>query len=234
MVPRQLTIEIMTMAKRSRLLRIQAAILAAIAIFVLVALSAGTLTAQSGRRVPKSKSAPPPEPQSVPAETKPAEKAKPTLSFIVGIYRDFGFGNIPSYFSDSVLRACADRLDDAPSVKVDIAPRDVNRGEAVKQAKAEKEAYVVWMQLRADSMNAGQGSSLSEIYIEYVVFTPTTAKVATSGRTYQQAYRSGGVIGLPRTSSVTSEYALKQAAREAAERILAAVKNHLPGDRVPG
>jgi len=222
------------MAKRSRLLRIQAASLAAIAVFALVAFCAGTLTAQSGRRVPKSKSAPPPEPQSVPAETKPAEKPRPALSFIIGIYRDSGFGNIPLYFSDSVLRACADRLDDYPSVEVDVAHRDVNRGEAVKRAKAEKEAYVVWMQLRADSMNANRGSNLSEVFIEYVVFTPTTAKVATSGRTYQQAFRSGGVIGLPRTSDATSEYSLKQAAREAAERILAAMKNHIPGDRVPG
>lgn len=222
------------MAKRSRLLRIQAASLAAIAVFALVAFCAGTLTAQSGRRVPKSKSAPPPEPQSVPAETKPAEKPRPALSFIIGIYRDSGFGNIPLYFSDSVLRACADRLDDYPSVEVDVAHRDVNRGEAVKRAKAEKEAYVVWMQLRADSMNANRGSNLSDVYIEYVVFTPTTAKVATSGRTYQQAFRSGGVIGLPRTSDATSEYSLKQAAREAAERILAAMKNHIPGDRVPG
>jgi len=222
------------MSKRSRLLRIQAGSLAAIAVFALVAFCAGTLTAQSGRRVPKSKSAPPPEPQSVPAVTKPAEKPRPALSFIVGINRDLDFLNIPSYFSDSVLRACADRLDDYPSVQVDVAHRDVNRGEAVKRAKAEKEAYVVWLHLLTDSMNANRGSSLSEIYIEYVVFTPTTGKVATSGRTYQRSFRSGGVIGLPRTSDATSEYALKEAAREAAERIVAAMKNHMPGDRLPG
>ncbi|MGI9165277.1 MAG: hypothetical protein ACR2G5_02635 [Pyrinomonadaceae bacterium] len=222
------------MAKRSRLLRIQAASLAAIAVFAIVAFCAGTLTAQSGRRVPKSKSAPPPEPQSVPAETKPAEKAKPTLSLIVGINRDLSFLNIPSYFSDSVLRACVDRLDDYPSVEVDVAPRDVNRGEAAKRAKAEKEAYVVWLNLREDSMSDGGRSNFSDIYIQYVVFTPQTAKVATSGQTYQQSFRSGGVIGLPRTSGAASEYALKQAAREAAERILAAIKSHTPGDRVPG
>lgn len=222
------------MTKPSGLFRIQTASLATTVVLALVAVCALTVSAQSGRRVPKSKSAPPPEPQSVPAETKPAEKVKPALSFIVGIDRDLSFVSIPLYFSDTVLRACADRLDDGPSVDVDVAPRDVNRGEAVKRAKAEKEAYVVWLNLRADSMNSSGGSTYRDIYIEYVVFTPQTGKVATSGRTYQQSFRSGGVIGLPGTSGAASEYALKEAAREAAERILSAIKSHIPGDRVPG
>ena len=222
------------MTQRRRLAGFPTSSLSAIVLLALVAFCALTVNAQSGRRVPKSKSAPPPEPQSVPAVVKPAEKAKPLLSFIVGIDQGSSFANIPLYFSESVLRACADRLYDYPSVEVNVAHRDVSRGEAVKQAKAEKEAYVVWLNLRADSMNSSSGSNFSDIYIEYVVFTPQTAKVATSGHTYQGSFRSGGVIGLPRTSSVASEYALKEAAREAAERILAAMRNHMPGDRVPG
>jgi hypothetical protein len=83
-------------------------------------------------------------------------------------------------------------------------------------------------------MNSSSGSNFSDIYIEYVVFIPQTAKVATNGHTYQRSFRSGGVIGLPRTSGAASEYALKDAAREAAERILAAIRNHMPGDRIPG
>lgn len=222
------------MTQRARLGRICTPSLAAIAVLALVAVCALTVNAQSGRRLPKSKAPPPPVPEAVPAEKKPAEKPRPTLSFIIGIDRDLSFVGIPVYFSDSVLRACADRLDNFPSVDVDVAHRDVNRGDAIKRAKAEKEAYVVYLQLRADSMNADRGSNLSDVYLEYVVFTPTTAKVATSGRTYQQAYRSGGVIGLPRTSGATSEYALKQAGQEAAERIFAALRNQIRGDRVPG
>lgn len=218
----------------TRLVGIPTPSLAVIAAFGLVAILAATVTAQSGRRLPKSQAPPPPLPESVPPEKKPAENPRPALSFIVGIDRDLSLVSIPLYFSDSVLRAFADRLDDYPSVEVDVAHRDVNRGEAVKRAKAEKEAYVVSMQLRVDSMNADRRGDLSDVYIEYVVLAPTTAKIATSGRTYQQAYRSGGVIGLPRTSSATSEYSLKQAAREAAGRILSAIKNHMPGDRVPG
>src|SRR6185295_16385702 len=89
------------MTQRRRLAGFPTSSLSAIAVLALVAFCALTVNAQSGRRVPKSKSAPPPEPQSVPAEVKPAEKAKPLLSFIVGIDRDSSFANIPLYFSES-------------------------------------------------------------------------------------------------------------------------------------
>ena len=150
----------------------------------------------------------------------------------MGIDRDLSFVSIPLYFSEAVLRACAERLDDGPSVDVDVAPREVNRGEAVKRAKAEKEAYVVLLNLRSDSMNSSSGVSYQDIYLEYVVFTPQTGKVATSGRTYQRSV--GRVIGVPGTSSAAVEYALKEAARAAAERILGAMSSRISEDRVPG
>lgn len=103
------------------------------------------------------------------------------------------------------------------------------------RAKSEKEAYVVWLQLRTDSMSNRQTADYNEIFIEYWVFAPTTAKVKTSGRTHQAASGRGGVVVIPRTrtSLPTSELLLKQAAREAAERILAAMRDVVPGGRVP-
>ena len=168
----------------------------------------------------------------MPAPVKPIEKEKASLTFIVGIDRDLSFVSIPVYFSEGVLRECANRLDAGPSVDVDVAPRDVNRGESVKRAKAEKEAYVVYLNLRSDSMNSSAGGSYQDIYLEYVVFTPQTGKVATSGRTYQRSV--GSVIGVPRTSSAAVEYALKDAGRAAAERILDAMSSRRSEDRVPG
>ncbi len=145
---------------------------------------------------------------------------------------------IPSQFSDTVLVACADRLDDAPAVEVNLAQRDVNRGEAIKRAKAEKEGYVVWMQLRSDTARAGVENDLSELFLEYYVFAPTTAKIITSGRTYQRAYGTGPVVVAPQMPGRNSwpyiEQALKHAAREAAERILAAVTAELPSKPTPG
>jgi hypothetical protein len=219
-------------------LHIVAPSLSVVAVFALIALWAGAVAGQSGRRAPRSSSAPAPTPtpQVAPAEKKPAAETGPAWSFIVGIDREAGFAMIPMYFYDSVLRACAERLDDSPSVKV-TANREMNRSEAIKQAKAETESHIVWMQLRFDT-GTGRGMSdddLREVYIDYWVFAPATAKIVTNGRSYQQLYRGGGVIVMPRPGGRASlpytEQLLRQAAREAAERILSAMA--LPGRRVP-
>lgn len=212
------------MRDRPRVLFMLASGLTLVAAFALVAVSAGAVVAQSGRRAPKSAPVPTPTPQAQPIVKKPAQEVTFLRSFIVGTDRVVNFSNIPSYFYDSVLRACADRLDDAPSVKAEIAHREMNRGEAVKRAKAESEANIVWIQLRIDSARAESGNDFSEVYLDYWVFAPTTAKIITYGRSYQQGHRTGGVIMPPRptgrASLPYSEHLLKQAARNAAERIL--------------
>jgi hypothetical protein len=146
------------------------------------------------------------------------------------------FSEIPIYFYDSVLRACGERLDDSASVKVTIANREMNRGEAIKRAKAETETHIVWLQLKLDNARTQGGDDLREVYLDYWVFAPTTGKVITSGHTYQQGYGAGGVIVMPRQGGRTSlpytEQLLKQAARAAAERILSAM--NMSGQKVPG
>jgi hypothetical protein len=204
---------------------------------VALALISMTAAAQSGRRLPKS--APTPEPSLQPAPAaKPAEKPKPALKLIVGAeQRDFISG-LPSYLIGSVVKACADRLDAAPSVEVTVSYRDLNRGEAIKTAKAEKEAYVVWLQLGTDRLNYDRQIDINDLYLQYVVYAPVTAKIAANGRTYPQGYGRGGVIvnpgRLPGNNLPYIEQALKQAARVAAERILDALIADIPGERVPG
>lgn len=226
-----------TMRDQARVTSLLVSGLALAAAFALVVGSAGAVAAQSGRRAPRSSvPAPTPTPQSTSVEKKPAAETSAALSFIVGIDRVANFTNIPMYLYDSVLRACAERLDDSPSVKVDIANREMSRGEAVKRAKAETQSHIVWMQLRFDSASGQNDADLSEVYIDYWVFAPTTAKMITNGRSYQQVYRGGGVIVMPRPGGRASlpytEQLLKQAARDAAERILSAME--LPGRSVPG
>jgi hypothetical protein len=224
------------MTNHRSVFHIVASSLSVVAVLALIALWAGPVAAQSGRRAPRSSSAPAPTPQATPAEKKPAAETRAALSFIVGIDRGANFTTIPMYLYDSVLRACAERLDDSPSVKVNVANREMNRGEAVKRAKAETESHIVWMQLRFDNASSVGNEDLSEVYIEYWVFAPTTAKMITYGRSYQHMYRGGGVIVMPRRGGRASlpytEQLLKQAAREAAERILSAMD--LPGRSVPG
>jgi hypothetical protein len=204
--------------------------------FCLIVLLIGPIAAQSGRRAPRSSSPhPTPTPEATPEQKKPVAETKAAVSLIVGMDRGGDFASVPMYFYDTVLRACAERLDASPSVDVDVASRDLNRGEAIKRAKAETDSHVVLMQVRFDSP-MGRNEDFTDLFIEYWVFAPTTAKVVTSGRTYQQIGRAGGIIMMPtpggRASVPYAEQLLKQAARDAADRILSAM--HLPGRTVPG
>lgn len=198
-----------------------------------------TAAAQSGRRLPKPTPTPAPSPQPVQVAAKPAPKPKPALKLIVGAEQRGFMSGLPSYLTSSVLKACADRLDAEPSIEVTVSHRDVSRGEAIKTAKAEKEAYVVWLQLGSDRMDYGRQTDINDLYLQYVVFAPMTAKVAANGRTYPQGYGTGGVIVNPGrfpggNNLPYIEQALKQAARAAAERILDALIADLPGGTIPG
>ena len=182
--------------------------------------------AQSGRRTPKAPSTATPEPTP---EAKPSPKKtpddKPAVALILGIDGD-SFNNIPLYYYDSVLQSCADRLNEAPSLALDVSGKTMNRGEAVKIAKSQNEAHVAALQLKTDQMGSSNSNQYDSIYVEYTLFAPGTAKVVTSGHTYQRLGKTRSVIPLPptgRTSSVYTEQLLKQAARDAADRLMAAL-----------
>lgn len=189
---------------------------------------AAAVGAQSGRRAPKPTPAATPEVK--PATEKPAEKEKPRVPFLVGVDQYLGFSTIPLSYYDTITRSCANRLDDATAVKVDIVHGELSRSDAISRAKAEKEGYVVWLQLKVETLYADTNvvNNLSGLYIEYSVFAATTAKRVAWGHTYQQGYRKGGVVVKPPSSGQGSvgysEYLLKEAAREAAESILDQLK----------
>lgn len=197
---------------------------------------ASTDAAQSGRKVRKSTPAPVSTAEPTPTPTPIAATIKPKarITFLVGLDRYDSFANIPSYAYEGVLRNLTDRLADAPSVRVGASQSDMGRSDAIQKAKAETEAYVVWIQLRDDSMSRDTRSSgnLNNIIIEYTVFAPTTAKQTASGRTYSEMQRNRGILS-PRTSSIYGDRYLNQAAQEAADRILASFKIHTPPIRLP-
>lgn len=193
-----------------------------------------TSRAQSGRRARKS---PPPAPEAAPEPTPtatpaPSEKPKPRYTFIVGLDRHDGFANIPLYAYDGVLRSLVDRLDDSPVVQVAGTQSDMSRGDAVQKAKAQKEGYVVWLQLEVDTMSSNNRGTL-DVIIQYSVLAPTTAKQVTFGRTYSQAQRNRGGILNPRTSSIYGDRYLNLAAQEAADKILAYFRSHGPAPPPP-
>jgi len=198
----------------------------------LVAICAGAIFAQSGRRVRKTETAiPVPTPEATPAPS-PTPKPEPTFTFIVGMEKFGDFSRVSLNAYSGVLRSCANRLDDSSLVKAEMTSREMSRADAIRQAKSENGAYVVWIQLRPNNFS-GQTSvydDANNVYVQYAVFAPGTAKQVTSGNTYPEAYRNARVR-LP-TSSTEGNYYLNQAARGAAERILDHFHLRLPS-RLP-
>ncbi|MGI9065634.1 MAG: hypothetical protein ACR2HX_04430 [Pyrinomonadaceae bacterium] len=209
------------MLNQSPLLRILAAGFAVV--FMLSC--ASTYLAQSGRQVRKSTPPPvsTPEPTPTPGPKASSEKPKPRLTFVIGLDRYTGFANVPSYAYEGVLRSLADRLAEPQGIHVVVSQDGMHRSDAIRKAKAEKEGYVVWLELQVDTVSGGSQNTenRNNIVIEYSVFAPTTAKRTTSGRTYSRSQRNKSIIPVPRTSSIYGDRYLNQAAEEAADRILA-------------
>lgn len=206
-----------------------------------VILAAAIANAQSGRRAPKGTVTVPSVsgPKTVDKKSVPEKDVR--IPILVAIEDHNAFSGIPYYLAGTIRDTCVDRLRKSPDLKVGIAERGMNRSEAIKLAKAGKETYVVWLQIESDSFDSGRSGNGTpdSLYVRYTIYTPVTAKVKASGRTYKNIYRTGkgGVLGrIPssRGGSIYSEYALKQAAEEAAEQIMHAFLLTEPDGRLPG
>ena len=182
--------------------------------------------AQSGRKSPRSAPLPPvpmPTPETTAPVSKEKEKAKPALTVVVGFERMNYYGNAAMVDEGAALRALVDRLNDHAGVEVADTKRNMTRSDALRAAKAEKEAFVIYVEISLDQMDG-------DLRMSYWVYSPQTAKIKTSGRTYPQAYRNSGVILNPR-STVYGTRQMEEAARDVAERILRAFQLHLPSGR---
>jgi hypothetical protein len=194
----------------------------------------GLVQAQSGRRSTTTPTTTAPSVSGPKPVEKPAPKP-PRLQLLVGIETQMFIGT-PYYLGDTVIDNCVRRLGDAADVNVTAAQKVMNRAEAVRAAKDEKERFVVWLQIQSDSFDSGRQSKNGpdELYVSYIIFEPVTGKIKQSGRSHQQIYKTsrGGVSTSGRNSALYSEYALKQAARETAERVLSAFDISLRDDKI--
>lgn len=178
---------------------------------------------QSGRRAPKTSATPEPDPS--PSPTPTVKKRAPTrLSLTLASEGAGGMSYIPKYFYDAAIQGCAGELENSPGVLV-MSGNDMSHGEAIKSAKSSKETYVIWLELRQDSMSSSSSNSsqYSNILLNYTVYAPATAKVVAHGETYQRSARVGPVSTGPIGGSGSSDYVqyrLKEAGREAADLIL--------------
>ena len=198
---------------------------AKLALSCLLLLCSVTAFGQSGRRASKSPAVPVPTPEQQQLEKKPASDLT-KIPLTVGTNSNEVFAGIPLFIYDSVLQSCARRLSDSSAVQVDPVAKGLSRGDAIEKAKTSSEGYVIWLNLRGDELFASYGNNLDGIYIEYMVFEHTTAKVKVQGNSYQGAYRKGGVVTGPspgRSNNTIVENRLRVAAEDAAAKILKAL-----------
>jgi hypothetical protein len=197
------------------------------------ALAAGA-AAQSGRRKTAPKS---PVPQATPEPAGESEsgprreesRANVVASFIVMAEEDASFW-VDSVTRSDVLESFTTRLRRSPSVSVSDAGRGT-RGEAVRRAKAEDASHVVLLaveeEMGAPSSRNTQRADQRSLIIRTYVFAPKTGALKFSDTVYQRAVRQSvgvGGVRLPVPTRTISRYPsqleLRQAAQDAADRIL--------------
>ena len=197
-----------------------------VAVVILLA-STTALFAQSGRRSTGGSTTSPTTttpsvagPKSI--EKKPA--TAPKVLLLVGIDRQDAFSTVPYYVYDTVIDNVIRRLGEAEIVFANSGGK-MNRADAVRAAKQETVRWVVSLEIRSIYADSGRQvkNNQDELAVDYTVIEPQTGKIKRSGQTHQHIYQNGrGRVSLPsKNGPVYSEYSIKQAAIEAADRILA-------------
>jgi hypothetical protein len=208
-----------------------AAALACCALFVLAAFGMGY--GQAGRRVSKPKTDPP-VPKAAEAAATPAATPKEAEKVPLLIGSHTASVNLPMSMSAGELLqgAVVQRLRDSQSLQIG-SDSNMTRGDAIKRAKnAETKSQIVWLELHHNSSMydpAGtSGRGTENLYIQYIVYEPGTAKVKAQGNVYLRPTSSSRVPGLgigrrlPRCypqGLYGVEFALVEAGIETAERI---------------
>ncbi|HVS83475.1 MAG TPA: hypothetical protein VHE60_17225 [Pyrinomonadaceae bacterium] len=204
-------------------------------IFSIIFVCATVTHAQSGRRSSNGQPTAPSVSGPKTVEKTPAKA--PKLQLLVGVEDRNPLMNVPYYLSDTVLDNCVRRLNEATEINATTAGRGMTRADSISRAKAQKEAYVIFLQIESDITPSAKQSKNGpdELYVRYTIFEPATARIKQWGRTHQQIYKVGrGGVSTPtssKNSPVYSEYALKQAAKEAAERVLEAFEIKIRDDQ---
>lgn len=190
-------------------------------------LFSGVTQAQSGRRATPGSNTTAPATPSTPG-AKPVENkatSENRLQLLVGINRADAFTTTPFYVYDTVLDDCIRRLGDAEIVFATGGGNNMNRSAAIKAAKEETTRWVVSLEVKSFYAESGQKikANQDELFVEYTVVEPVTGKIKHTGRTQHHIYQNGrgGIYTPSKNGPVYSDYSIKQAAIEAADKILA-------------
>jgi hypothetical protein len=157
-------------------------------------------------------------------------------SFVVFEY-DSTFTGVDFRARDDVMDAFMHRLGESRAVSASFQGRG-NRKDARDRAKAERDAYVVLMELGGDMGGGGIGDSNTRtLVIKTYVYAPKTGDLKFTDTIYQRPYRETARIGgIPvpvptrRIEQYPAQLQLEQAARDAADRLMSRFNVILPPD----
>ena len=200
-------------------------------VLLMLVASAGAGYAQAGRRVQPPKNDPPVPKAAEPAAVVKKEQPEAApVSLLVGSYSS-PMRMLTRGAEDLLQGAVVQRLRDSKSLKLGVE-ESMTRGEANKRAKAETEAYILWLELKSDSATFDptrrSETRTEDLYVQYVVLEPKTGKVKDQGNVYLRPTSSGRIPGigigrsLPRCypqAVYNVEFAVIEAGIETAERI---------------
>jgi hypothetical protein len=205
--------------------------LLAFAAAALIMSSSNAALGQAGRKLPQTKPAPPKsEPTPTPEPPKPG---KP--QFTLKVIRDIPQTLYMAFpFHERMETWTVDRLKKSSLLEV-TAGDQTNPAEAVRMARAETEAYVIWLQMEEDPMAkpdpAGRHQPAGQVRINFSILEPVTGKTKYSSVIFlAQSIRGVGVLN----TSVCypgvrgDDYLLLQASQEAAARIMDYLKVPVP------
>lgn len=158
------------------------------AAFVLPLLVVSDVLAQSGRRAPQTlptNSALSPSPE--PAEKSSGNELAKSITLLVAMQptskRYAAEGSIHASFVNRLRELNGSSVTSLGELKHD---------QAVKRARSETDAFVVWMHFNIDSFQEGTIILNShDLEVKYSVFAPRTGKQKTNGKVYFQTVGGG-------------------------------------------
>lgn len=203
------------------------------ALLCFIFFAADSENAQSGRKPAKVKSPAPVETPTPEPTPKKNVSAKPELSLkVLSNLRQTVYRQVT--FPERIQQWTVERLKNSSLLEV-TAGESANMKEAKEMAKSETDTFIVLLELNENPFAAPRTSRTrpsDDVWIDFTVLTPQTAKVKQSGRSYLKPELLGGGVLNRRTScypSLTNEdYLLLQASFEAAERIIAGFNLPVP------
>lgn len=226
--------------------------LAAVVALALCVFALTTNTRAQSRRAPRPAATPTPEPTPTPesqgeseSESRPrgttsTKEAGVIVSFLI-LENDNPLMSLDYMARDDIWKEFIERLGKSRAVSFTQGGK-ATRGEALKRAKLERESYVVLFEMQEERDMGGDASigrvDSRNLLLKTYVYAPQTGNLKYADTIYQRPYRDTATVGgvrIPvpsgrRIERYPSQRQLEQAAREAADRLMAHFSVILPPD----